>query len=103
MRPSSRTFALLSWLAAGIVALGFLATIFVALFVTGGHPPPSAYVGILALLTAVALIPLGLIAGVAALRSGGTARSGEPGARAAKAAIVANTILLMVGLVLYLS
>jgi hypothetical protein len=99
---AAKTLTVASWLAAALVAFGFAATVAVAVFAPGGHPPLSAYVGFAAIMAAVPLIPLGLAcAGIASL----LARREPPPSplrRPALRAAIVHGALAIVGLVLYL-
>jgi hypothetical protein len=51
-----------------VIAAGWAATLVVAVFRPGGHPPLSAYVGLAVAVGSLFLAPVGLVLGVLALR-----------------------------------
>jgi hypothetical protein len=82
---------------AGLIALGWIATIAVALLLPGGHPPPSAYPAAAVMLASLLLAPIGLVLGALALRERRAGRL-TAGAWAVGFAFSGNALWVLLGL-----
>lgn len=57
------------------MSLGWIAVVFTALFMGGGHPPLSAYVGIAVIASSWLLGSIGVVAGLVFMRKGPSGRA----------------------------
>lgn len=58
-----------------LMALGWIAVVFTALFMGGGHPPLSAYVGIAVIMSSWLLGSIGTLSGLVAMRTRPSSRA----------------------------
>jgi hypothetical protein len=82
---------------AGLIALGWMVTIAVALLLPGGHPPASAYVALGVMLASLLLAPIGLVLGAVAMRERRAGRL-TAGTWAVGFAFSGNAVWVLLGL-----
>ena len=65
-----KIFYRISQLTAALILLGWAAVVYTALFVEGGHPPPSAYVGMFTIFGSWVLNTVGTLCGAVGVWAG---------------------------------
>lgn len=68
MNNSSKLLVRISQVTAVLMIFGWIAVVFTALYLGGGHPPLSAYVGIAAIVSSWLLGSIGVLCGLMSMR-----------------------------------
>jgi hypothetical protein len=99
-RRRAAILAVVSLLSGILLALAWAVTFVVAMLFRGGHPPLSAYFGMVAILAGGGLGPLGLLAGIGACVL--ARRAGSPPPRGALLGAALGVLFTAASLVLLL-